>query len=464
MRRFALIGCLLLAACGETKTPPKLIHFGAVIDRTGNNSDPSWRDAISLAVDDANAALAQNPRYADTQFRFDFSDSVNEPALAMPRGLALVRKHSAKALIVDSSQVDISLNQTFYDVDPANVLHVPIQCSDCAASWINTPTISFPSNSILESTFRNRMGWNFRAAPSCRSSARVLIRHLLGLGSSGNGDVNFDRRFIVGIYATNEPYGRSCSDEIKAFAEALMRTSPNPVPVFIKLVFHPRDAEPTGYAWRADLVQLTNASPVGIPDALVVASFAQYHAAFVGNYKGSYSIPVFHLASFRIKSVVQALGTLAEGEEGFSPVELAQNASSDRFAREFQARTGVPPWYLDATYYDNAFSLMLAAVTAAAPLSDPAAVTPDMIRDALPRTSVAGGEKVGPGEAGFARAMQLAESGSAYDYEGASGPMDYDAAHNVVDRLAHYRVQNGAFVELERYDCIADPVKCPVVR
>jgi len=52
--------------------------------------------------------------------------------------------------------------------------------------------------------------------------------------------------------------------------------------------------------------------------------------------------------------------------------------------------------------------------------------------------------------------------GKAIDYQGASGPCDFDARGDVVAQLARFRVQ-GQFVDVEKFDCVADR-ECPPVR
>ncbi|MHB8875812.1 MAG: hypothetical protein ACYC8T_19160 [Myxococcaceae bacterium] len=105
-------------------------------------------------------------------------------------------------------------------------------------------------------------------------------------------------------------------------------------------------------------------------------------------------------------------------------------------------------------------TLMLAAVIAAAPLQDPTQVTGQQIRDALPRTSVPDGAVIRPGPDEFARAVGLIVQGTPINYEGGSGPMDFDANGNIVDRLALYRAQGGQFVDVAIFDCVLDPL-CP---
>jgi len=72
-------------------------------------------------------------------------------------------------------------------------------------------------------------------------------------------------------------------------------------------------------------------------------------------------------------------------------------------------------------------------------------------------------EKVQAGPQGFSRAITLLAEGKNVNYEGVSGPMDYGANKVVRNRLARFKVMNGVFVDVTRYDCVADPVACPPI-
>ncbi len=446
------LGSASLLACSGGADTRKPINIGALIDRTGNNSEPSWVKSLRLAEKHVNEAMAADEKLKGYAFHVVLSDSSNEPKVALRHAAELVKDGSIKALIVDSSQNDLALGRTFYDFDSANDLGVPLQCSECTSSLVNDPTSTDPASS-------NRDRWNFRATSSSRSVARLMARELLELGPNRNGDVNFDRRFKVGVYVSNEVFGQSFLADLRAEVEAIAPTRPQPVPASIEETFHPRDAEANSYEWRADLDRLSDAAPDGIPDAIVVATFAQYHAAFVRSFKGSYAIRVLHAHNFRIQSTIASLGTLGDEEEGFSPVLLDEGG--DAFAAEFGVETSTPPLFLDSIYYDNAVTLMLAALVAGHGRDDVSSVDGAAVRDAMFQLHAAGGEKVAAGREGVARAVALIREGKPFDYEGASGPMDYDAAGNVKSRLARYVAQGGKFVELAQYDCVADSVQCP---
>ena len=83
--------------------------------------------------------------------------------------------------------------------------------------------------------------------------------------------------------------------------------------------------------------------------------------------------------------------------------------------------------YRDSIFYDAAVTFMLAILMAANDLDDPTAVTGAQVRDEMYNTSVvSGGEVVRCGPDEFARAIDFISAGTAINYTGPSGPMDYD--------------------------------------
>jgi hypothetical protein len=66
------------------------------------------------------------------------------------------------------------------------------------------------------------------------------------------------------------------------------------------------------------------------------------------------------------------------------------------------------------------------------------------------------------GPDGMAAALKLIQDGKPINYDGAGGPQDFDAVGNVKGDYVLYEVRNRQFVDVKRYNCIADP-KCPEI-
>jgi len=95
-----------------------------------------------------------------------------------------------------------------------------------------------------------------------------------------------------------------------------------------------------------------------------------------------------------------------------------------------------------ATYapqaYDAAFLLALA-------VEKNGSAKREGLAAALREVATAPGEKILPGE--WAKALELIKAGTDIDYEGASGPVEFDAAGDVDGIIVELAVENGQFVE-----------------
>lgn len=465
MSRFAWLSLLVslsAAACtGEGSSGP-VIPIGAVLDNSGNLATPSWTLSARLAVSDANAGLAQ----AGKSFRFQLvsADSTNTPKLAVSRAQNLIQTYGARAIVADSSQDDIALNTTFYDADSSNDLNVPIVCIACTSPAINNPAASNSQDLVNQATLRNQLGWNFRTVMDTFPQSRVLLSQWLAKGN--NGDVNGDGMFKMTIYASDEAFGHGFAS-VLASAANLLHPSPPPI---INTYYHPAALDPNVYDWSSDLAKLLSSYSQGsqqsdfVSDLIIEATFPQFVAALVKTYAvDQANVPLLHTHAARLPATLNSSGWALDGQEGTSHVLLDNGASGEVFAQELIAATSVAPIFLDAHSYDAAMVLLLASVVASRDLPDPTQVTGAQIRDAMHKINEPLGTVVQTGPAEFARAVTLIAAGQPINYEGASGPLDFDANNNVRDRLVHWRVENEQFVDLEKYDCVSS-LQCPLIQ
>src|SRR5262249_15289072 len=97
-------------------------------------------------------------------------------------------------------------------------------------------------------------------------------------------------------------------------------------------------------------------------------------------------------------------------------------------------------------------------------LKDPSTVTGVMIRDALGKLNDTSSPdnivRVGADQMEIAIKRILA--GQPINYEGASGPVDFNAEGDVVTNIVHWVVKNRQFQEVEVFDCVSDPATCPL--
>lgn len=460
--RFAAAALIACSACKQQAPRTATVVLGQVIDRTGSIATPSWTDSIRLAVGTANQALRQAGR-GELRFELAEANSGNAPAMARDGALRLVHKEGAKAIITDSSQDDIAIVSLAYDGDAAHQLSVPVVCMACTSPAIDDPAATDP-DAVKQAALRNSSGWNFRTTLSDAYQARVLA-NLLTSGPA-KGDANGDGHLKLGIYASDDPYGRGFSQSLAAEVRQL---SPG---ASVEQIFHDVKAVPAEYHWAADVARLTDqrnettGKPDGMPDAVVVISFPKFEINFTRAWLDSHTgVRLVHTHNFRAARVLEVLSAAVEGQEGTSQAVLGEGASARTFSEDLKSLTGQAPAFRDAAAYDAAISLMLATVQAAKrnQLADAGQVTGAMIRDSMRAINDPLGEPVEAGVAGFARAVRLIGEGRAVNYQGASGPCDFDEHGDVVAQLARFRVRSGQFLDAEKYDCSRDP-ECPPLR
>ncbi|HYZ90333.1 MAG TPA: ABC transporter substrate-binding protein [Myxococcales bacterium] len=461
-----LLALLFCAACNPMPQPPpapraSVIVLGQLIDRTGSIATPSWGESIRLAVVHANHALKQ----AGKPVRFEIAEvnSGNSPDMARAGALQLVKQQNAKAIITDSSQDDIAVGMLNYDGDPGHQLDVPIVCMACTSPAIDNPETR-DDDPVKQAALRNGKGWNFRTTMSDAYQARMLVQMLVAAGKKG--DVNGDGKFKLSIYASDDPYGHGFSDAIRAGAS---KARPG---ALVEQIFHDVRANPTEYDWAADVARVTDRRNEstrkvdGTPDAVIEITFPKFSAGFTKAYLASGShVRLVHTHNFRAARILEALKSSVEGQEGTSQVVLGEGVSAQLFSEELKSVTGQAPAFRDAAAYDAALTVMLASIQAAEQrhFKDPGLVSGAEIRDAMRAINDPRGEPVSAGTAGFLRAMQLLAAGKPVDYQGASGPCNFDEHGDVVAQLARFQVQDGHFVDVDRFDCVKDPA-CPQVQ
>lgn len=435
-------------------TPAKTIHVGAVIDRTGQNSDPNFDQSIQLAELHANEGLKMASNNA-LVFKINFHDTISELTKAVDGAKALVADPGVKTIVTDASGTDVELNKLQYDADMANDLNVPIFCAGCPSNAINNPTAA-DADMVAQLAKRNGQGWNFRSIMTAKNVALVVMRHLGALG-----DQNGDGKLKISVYDRNEPGVKLTKADLQAFATTLGITAT------FESILHPRDLDPNSYNWAADVDLLTDDKDQatmmvdGLPDFIVVSTFAQFEAAFIRAYKtAGKTTRVFHFQSFRISSTLTSLGVIANGEEGVSHALLNDSQSGSDFSSAYMTKYGSPVVYRAANFYDATYMTLLAVMLASKDKEDPTTVTGAEVKEALKKLSDPMGEVVRPGAAEFAKAIGFIKEGKAINYDGASGPMDLDAQQNVTGNLARYKVESGVFVDVEKFGCVSADT-CP---
>jgi hypothetical protein len=483
-----------LAACQEPATGPTL-PIGVVIDHSGSIARPAWREAALLALEHTNTALAEVPEWKGLRFSLAFADSANKPALALERARTLVREQQVRALVADASDVAVALNITHYDDDAEGDLGVPIVCMACTSPQLNNPFVGDP-DPARQRALRDRDRWLWRTAAHSGPEAVALLRAARALGVQG--DVNGDGRWKVAVYVSDNEFGsgyfkslRDARDQHFPLNRDPISKTEEPGGLHLELVKHPANVGANDYDWGADLAMLLdgeNRSPTvnpglvvtselppeveydGFPDAIIEATFPLFAASITRAYAESgASVPFLHHDNWRRETtLIKLLPLDIEGHQGVSHAIVDNcETSGAAFTDAMRSRTGREPGLWDSQTYDATTVMMLASLAAVrrAGRADPLALAGSEVRDALEwLRQGSGAEKVYAGVAGLRRAAAILAEGRPVDYEGASGPMDFDEEGNVLNNFVKFRVVGRRFIDEITYACVNDPIGCGVTK
>ena len=489
----SVIAVAMLVGCSSSNNKNSVI-LGAVIDQTGNNSELSWLQAVKLAVDQANAALALHSDL-DLQFTINAQNSEND-VNGGPQSRAILRiedvvNSGAKSSVIDTTQIAEEANKPEYGFG------IPLQCGSCTGGSLLNATVSVPDDPQLQAARRNVDRWLSRTTSSTAPEARVVAEMIMG--SPNHGDINGDGKLKICTFGSDEAFGQSTAKSVvtevtNIFAfTGLFGTTPRvnssdqPAPgtdMYFESLLHPNLNDWRQIDFQGYITQLMDDQTNGVQDAycdfITVATFARNDAAFTIDFKATpnpHGIKVIHFHTFRMSSNLLTLGDLANGEVGVSHVVL-DGPAGDQFAVDFHNATGLKPAYRDSIYYDNAATLLLANIMAVHQAGSRDAATGQMVRDNLPCTSANAARlftdrplvhcpegatvPVQPGVQGFKDAIAATIANQAIEYTGASGPVDYDSLGNVKDKIASYAVINGEYVDTGVFDCISSAL-CPCI-
>jgi branched-chain amino acid transport system substrate-binding protein len=196
--------------------------------------------------------------------------------------------------------------------------------------------------------------------------------------------------------------------------------------------------EPNVAAYRGELLRASS----GNPEALVLIAYPENGQTIIRQaIEGGFFEKFVFTDGLRSQDLVNNIGArFLNGTVGSVPRAMEDSQSAAYFRNAYEAKFGeFPPQpYMD-TAYDAVYLIALA--TQAAGSTERVA-----IRDHLRQVANPPGITVGPGE--WARAVELLASGETVNYEGASGSVDFDENGDVPGTFAHWRIEDGAIVDL----------------
>jgi branched-chain amino acid transport system substrate-binding protein len=209
----------------------------------------------------------------------------------------------------------------------------------------------------------------------------------------------------INIGARNDLYGTGFADSLEAELEERGAT------VAEKVIYDPEQP-----SYNSEAGTLTS----GSPDNWVIIDFPETFAklgpalARTGTWEPSKTFITDGLSDSALTELVGP--DIAEGMQGTAPGTFSGNAPN-AFDRLFEGAPGVPRNLFDANVFDNVVLCYLGAVAAGS-------TEGPEIAEALPDVTAPGGTRYTFEQ--LPQAVEALEKGEDIDYEGASGPIDWE--------------------------------------
>lgn len=396
----AIVSAGILAFSAATPAVAQDVRIGGVFSYTGGLGalGPRIRDGARLAVDEVNRAggVLKGQRMA----LVDADDQTN-PQVAVDVATRLVQVEKVSALIgamASGSTIPVANSVTI----PNSTLQI-------------SPSSTAPAISALKDN-----DFVFRTATPDGLQGLVIAREARTR--------SLDR---IAIMAINSAYGNGLMNAIRENFTRLGGT-----------VTSATNFEGDRPSYRAELA---TAAGSGNPQALVVVGYPAnggntiIRQALENGFFKNFILP----DGMRDPTVVREIGARNLATSwGTAPASTAEPALQERFRTAYRAFSKEDPTQaFVAEAYDAAMIIALAIQQAGS--ADRTA-----IRDALRRVTNAPGERVGPGE--FARAKDLIARGVKINYEGASGPVEFDANGDVQGRIGVWVVRDSGEIVTEK--------------
>jgi branched-chain amino acid transport system substrate-binding protein len=394
-RRAALAAGAALAMPGLARAQgAEAVRIGTILSATGGLAAfvPPIRAGIVLAFEEINAAGGV---LGGRRLQLIEADDQTNPQAGVTAATRLVQAENVAAIIGPmASGITIAV---------ANAVTVP------AGVPIVSPSATAPAVSQI-----NDNDTVFRTAVPDGLQGQVLARLVREAG--------LER---VAIMAVNNDYGRGLTGSFTAAFQGRGGT-----------VAGSQNFEENRPSYRAELQTL---SRQGNPQALLLIGYPASGGNTIlrNSIENGFFQRYIMTDGMRDQSVVDQVGAAAlEGMFGTGPGTAAspeRRAAYEAAYRRANANLD-PGAAFVAQAYDAAYVIALAIEAGRS--ADRAA-----IRQNLRSVANGPGEIVGPGE--FARARQLLGAGTKVNYEGASGPVEFNATGDAQGRVEHWAVRGG---------------------
>jgi hypothetical protein len=475
------VAALLLAGCGASTSEPKPLTpveltVGAMALQQQTPNDMST--ALTHAMRDMNTALATVNAAQKGAWRKPVTFTVESRDVMSDEQKAhdVMSEYSAllaRVVVTEASNASIGANRWNYEEIAAGKPDmIPLVSYTATTASLNNPAATDP-DPIRRAALVDAGDWFFRTCPASDVLAGVRLGYVFHRGPAANGDVNGDGVVKLVWLGTSDA---STQGIVAADQNAITAYANNPsngaAPLVTRNVSFDPPASPETFDFSAIIADALSTSDGHAPDLIVNKTLPTVALPFIKAYKerAGAAVPILEDGSFRRNTVLAALGAAGDGQLGVSSIAYENSVAGAKFAAEQKDFTGWQPAAFEASAYDAMIMAMLAVVKASqqVQVEDPLTqVTPAMVRDnlrtlAVPATQDPNRIVVTGGADGLAVAIKaiIENPGVNLNYDGAGGPVDFDAVGNVSSRAVAWSIQGGQFVEQVFYDCVTSPA-CP---
>ena len=471
------VATLAVPACGSDtpSTPATDMVVGAMLPRTGPNANTDWVSAVELAVLDMNTALgmAKSQMAKPINFKINELDTASVEQTAFD-AMQTFLTAGAKIVVTEASNAAIGGNKANYTAT-ADDGRLALVSFTATSATLNKPA-AVDADPTRQAALRDADNWFFRTCQISDALSAIRLRSVFSRSATaetgGNGDVNNDDRVrVVWIGTSDTSTQTSITGDQKAF-NTYVASLPAGSPTYVAetVPFDP-GVMPEGFDYTAPIALATDnfvfpdtLLDMGAPDLIINKALTNVAIPFVKAYKQNTAntTAIFQDGSFRRNSLLASLGATADGQRGVSNIAYMNNASGTVFKTEQQTVTGWAPAAYESQGYDAMALSLLAMVKASIAAGDPAAVTTLQTRDALTTLNDPAGMVIRTGAAELKKGIEAIVAGTAINYEGASGTVDFDSVGNVKNLAVLWQIEGGQFVEKQTFDCVAS-ADCPPV-
>ena len=407
MKKVAIATLGAIAFSGAlAQSAPTVSNVGLLFDYTGALAEfgPNMENGANLAADSINAAA--EAVLGGPLVNLVVEDAATEASVGVDRARKLVDTDNVAAIVgALASGVTVSVAEAV--TIPSEVLLI-------------SPASTSPLISILEDN-----DWLFRTVAS--DATQGVVGAMLA-----RGEIFEDNSFeTASIFYINSPYGQGLAD---AFEAAFTARGGR----VLAKVAHPDPPQPT---YAAELEALLD----GSPDVILAVSYPGQATVYMAEARDLFGFTSWqYVDGTQSNDILAAVGAdVLDGQYGTGPGADPAWSGAVAFQAAYEAEFGALPNlpFIDTTY-DAVATIGLAAAWAHVNGHD---ITPASIREGLRAVNTPGGQHVGVGD--FTAALEALAAGTAIDYTGAAGTVDYDALGDVITPVQVWQFLDGEIVE-----------------